>query len=213
MLTGNDTAVNRAERDARGSVSGGKIQEPSCEVMARDVEEERYTADGLRLASPRLRGTTVSPTPPAASRRPVREDGGDRTVHPPDDAFVASAFEVPRKEGKDFGREQGFGVVEGQVTGMKPLPEEIAPSGGCPKRLAGLMAFCRVLDKETCEILVAMGRVTFNGVVVQDPGIKVDVLTDIIVANGERVIVYGVVYVSRTFCFVYDSFRFLSLVT
>ena len=58
-----------------------------------------------------------------------------------------------------------------------------------------------------------MERATFNGVVAQDPGIKVDVLTDIIVANGERVIVYGVVYVSRTFRFVYGSFRFLSLVT
>ena len=141
MLTGNDAAVNQAERDARGSVSGGKIQEPSCEVVARDVEEEMYTADGLRLASPRLRGITVSPTPPAASRQPVREDGGDRTVHPLDDAFEAAAVEVPRKEGKSFGREQGFRVVEGQVTGMEPLPEEIAPSGGYPKRLAGLMAF------------------------------------------------------------------------
>ncbi|CAM9764630.1 unnamed protein product [Ascophyllum nodosum] len=184
MLTDNDAAGDQAGRDARGSVSGGNIQEPVWGEAARDVDEERYTADGLRLASPRRRGTTVPPTPPAASLEPAQEDGGDRAAHLPDDAFVASAFGVPGKEGEDFGREQDFGVVEGQVTGMAPLPEEVTPSGGYPKRLAGIMSFCRVSDKETCEILVAMGRVTVNGVVAQDPGMKVDILTDIIVANG-----------------------------
>ena len=213
MLTDNDAAGDQAGRDARGSVSGGNIQEPVWGEAARDVDEERYTADGLRLASPRRRGTTVPPTPPAASLEPAQEDGGDRAAHLPDDAFVASAFGVPGKEGEDFGREQDFGVVEGQVTGMAPLPEEVTPSGGYPKRLAGIMSFCRVSDKETCEILVAMGRVTVNGVVAQDPGMKVDILTDIIVANGERVIVYVVVYVPCRFRFGCVSFCFLSLVT
>ncbi|CAN0099638.1 unnamed protein product, partial [Scytosiphon promiscuus] len=62
-----------------------------------------------------------------------------------------------------------------------------APAGGYPKRLAGLMSFCRVSDKATCEILVEMGRVTVNGEKATDPGIKVDLMTDIIVANGVAV--------------------------
>lgn len=66
------------------------------------------------------------------------------------------------------------------------LPMVEAPAGGYPKRLAGLMSFCRVSDKATCEILVEMGRVTVNGEVAKDPGIKVDLLTDIVVANGEK---------------------------
>ncbi|CAN0237331.1 unnamed protein product, partial [Ectocarpus sp. 13 AM-2016] len=85
-----------------------------------------------------------------------------------------------------FDSEEGFEDAGGSSKGReeaRPMVE--APAGGYPKRLAGLMSFCRVSDKATCEILVEMGRVTVNGVVARDPGIKVDLLTDIVVANGE----------------------------
>lgn len=73
--------------------------------------------------------------------------------------------------------------------GEAARPMMDAPAGGYPKRLAGLMSFCRVSDKATCEILVEMGRVTVNGEVATDPAVKVDLLTDIVVANGERSVV------------------------
>lgn len=94
-----------------------------------------------------------------------------------------------------FNWEEGYKDMEGQVAEaeateaaapvaqMSPMME--APAGGYPKRLAGMMSFCRVSDKATCEILVEMGRVTVNGVVARDSAAKVDLLTDIVVANGE----------------------------
>lgn len=84
----------------------------------------------------------------------------------------------------------GGGASRDAEGGQEPvLPMVEAPAGGYPKRLAGLMSFCRVSDKATCEILVEMGRVTVNGDMAKDPGIKVDLLTDIIVANGENSVV------------------------
>ena len=97
-------------------------------------------------------------------------------------ATAAAAARMSPSEAASGG---GGGAVgeEGGQESVRPMVE--APTGGYPKRLAGLMSFCRVSDKATCEILVEMGRVTVNGVVAKDPAVKVDLLTDIVVANGE----------------------------
>lgn len=100
-------------------------------------------------------------------------------------AATAAAAAANSSGGSDGGGDGGGALSEeGGQEPVRPMVE--APEGGYPKRLAGLMSFCRVSDKATCEILVEMGRVTVNGVVARDPAIKVDLLTDIVVANGEN---------------------------
>lgn len=75
---------------------------------------------------------------------------------------------------------------EGEVIGATGEDDdEFVPTGGYPKRLASAMSFCRVSTKVTCEVLIALGRVTVNGVTASDPMMKVDVLADIVVCNGE----------------------------
>ncbi|CAN0159321.1 unnamed protein product [Ectocarpus sp. 4 AP-2014] len=152
------------------------------------------------------------PAPPASSRPSAGTPGAAAaaTVPPPSlgdtdlfsdgDGGGVSAMEALIKssmDGQDWEKEEddggfdwkeGFEDAGGSSEGReeaRPMVE--APAGGYPKRLAGLMSFCRVSDKATCEILVEMGRVTVNGVVARDPGIKVDLLTDIVVANGVAV--------------------------
>lgn len=98
-------------------------------------------------------------------------------------AASAAARMSPSEAARDGG---ASGEEEGEEAQEQARPMIEAPAGGYPKRLAGMMSFCRVSDKATCEILVEMGRVTVNGVVATDPGIKVDLLTDIVVANGEK---------------------------
>lgn len=179
MLAGEETAAGKQARsDPRELLFEEEVyHDRAAGDVGRELEEERYTANGLKLALPRRRRTTI----PSPSVSPTL---------PPDEAFVPSAYGVAGgAEGDVFDQEQDFNDPEGQMAELDPLLEQAAVSGGYPKRLAGLMAFCRVSDKDTCEILVAMGRVTVNGVVVQDPGMKVDVLTDMIVANGEIVVV------------------------
>ncbi|CAM9596491.1 unnamed protein product, partial [Phaeothamnion confervicola] len=56
-----------------------------------------------------------------------------------------------------------------------------------PKRLVSALAYCRVSTRGLCETLVAMGRVTVNGAVAETPNMPVDLLNDVIVANGQRV--------------------------
>lgn len=179
MLAGEDTTAAKQARSDAGELLFGEevFHDGAAGAVVRELEEERYTADGLKLALPRRRRTAI------------RSPSASLTL-PSDEAFVPSAYGVAGEaEGDVFDQEQDFNDAEGQVAELDTLLEQAAVSGGYPKRLAGLMAFCRVSDKDTCEILVAMGRVTVNGVVVQDPGIKVDVRTDIIVANGEIVVV------------------------
>ncbi|KAG5176419.1 hypothetical protein JKP88DRAFT_347060 [Tribonema minus] len=58
---------------------------------------------------------------------------------------------------------------------------------GLPKKLGTVLSYCRVSTRETCEMLVAIGRVTVNGEVVTNADKKVDILNDEIIANGARV--------------------------
>lgn len=122
-------------------------------------------------------------------------DGGGGSVDADEGISNMAAMLKASMDGQDGEEDEGDGGfnwegyedVEEQVAApaaqMSPMLE--APTGGYPKRLAGVMSFCRVSDKATCEILVEMGRVTVNGVVARDPAAKVDLLTDIVVANGE----------------------------
>jgi S4 domain len=58
---------------------------------------------------------------------------------------------------------------------------------GLPKNLGVVLSYCRVSTRETCELLIHMGRVTVNGVIADDPSMKVDILNDVILASGARV--------------------------
>jgi S4 domain len=58
---------------------------------------------------------------------------------------------------------------------------------GLPKTLGVVLSYCRVSTRETCELLIHMGRVSVNGVIADDPSMKVDILNDVILASGARV--------------------------
>lgn len=88
-----------------------------------------------------------------------------------------------RSWGHGDGLEDSADAPEG---GEEERHSEASP-GGFPKRLAALLSFCRVSTRATCELLVAMGRVTVNGKVEEDINAKVDVLDDDIVCNGELI--------------------------
>lgn len=166
-----------------------------------------YTRDGFKLASPRqrVRASSVAaaaaedatPAPPKMEDERRTGDGMPASGADGDDD-ASSSSSLPT-EGvvaalkEEFNWEQSEEDAE-QADALLPslAPEGVeAPAGGYPKRLSTLMSFCRVSDKDTCDILVAMGRVTVNGVVATEPGGRVDALTDIIVANGELDLLLG----------------------
>lgn len=165
-----------------------------------------YTRDGFKLASPRqrVRASSVAAaaaedaTPAPPKMEGERRTGDDMPASRADDGDASSSSSLPMERvvaalKEEFDWEQSEEDA-GQADALLPslAPEEVeAPAGGYPKRLSTLMSFCRVSDKDTCDILVAMGRVTVNGVVATEPGSRVDVLTDIIVANGELDLLLG----------------------
>lgn len=65
----------------------------------------------------------------------------------------------------------------------QPQPET-APSG---ERLQKALAGAGVASRRACEELIAAGRVTVNGRVVQRPGTRVDPAHDVVHVDGERV--------------------------
>lgn len=155
---------------------------------------ETYTREGLKLASPRRPApSTMAPSIPATAQHiPPRTDPRDeqptKSHERPSTPIAASARTGGEEEfdwAQDDDEEEKDVKELDSPEGVYARSDIAAPSGGYPKRLSGLLSFCRVSDKETCEILVAMGRVTVNGEVVEDPGIKVDILSDTIVASGE----------------------------
>ena len=185
------------------------MQQQQQQQQQQQHEEERYTADGLKMASPR-RPVALSPSERTKTRLlegEGAEGGGGEFASPGRDLFdgvSTSAAASTRDDGEEEGEtggfdwEEGYENMEAQVAEMEEASTGYGdggglegPAGGYPKRLAGVMSFCRVSDKATCEILVEMGRVTVNGEVAGDPGVKVDILTDIVVANGEGSIWLG----------------------
>lgn len=182
-----NAAVGGETQQREGYAQGGALQEE------RENDFAEYTSDGLRLASPKRLVLPPKPAAPVADDSPAfAADAFSETAE--QQAPVAGELRLspseqarsnPAGEGVswlDLGapaEEAGRGG-EGDARAMAE-----APAGGYPKRLAGLMSFCRVSDRATCEILVEMGRVTVNGEKATDPGIKVDLMTDVIVANGE----------------------------
>ncbi|CAN0349355.1 unnamed protein product, partial [Hapterophycus canaliculatus] len=165
----------------------------------RRDDDAEYTSDGLRLASPKRLVQPPRPAAPsltaatAASEPEEERPAVDLRLSPSEQANSS-----PSGDGGEGGGWGALGSLEYEEYEEYEEEEEVgrqgearamadAPAGGYPKRLAGLMSFCRVSDKATCEILVEMGRVTVNGEKATDPGIKVDLMTDIVVANGVAV--------------------------
>ena len=195
---GGDLSQTQKEQGVQMEGGGGRQQQQLQQEEERGRQEvgARYTKDGLKMASPKR---PVALSPSEASNRPIFEGGGGRPA-PPARGFAASGgvstSAEDAGEGEGFDWEEGYENMEAQVAELEAGRGAFSregggagalegPAGGYPKRLAGIMSFCRVSDKATCEILVEMGRVTVNGEVAGDPGVKVDILTDIIVANGK----------------------------
>lgn len=130
-------------------------------------------------------------------RRPG--DSGQKATLDDDHADVIAAayttdgykLATPRRPGKSPPpppQLSSSGACVGEGEGIGETNEdydEFVPTGGYPKRLASAMSFCRVSNKATCEVLIALGRVTVNGVPASDPMMKVDVVADTVVCNGE----------------------------
>eukprot|EP00903_Cladosiphon_okamuranus_P012446 g11657.t1 len=194
LFAGVNANANAAGEDLRQQEGANEPEDDGAE----------YTRDGFRLALPKRPVQPTKPKSPSVlGDADLFTDGVAGDVSTMADLIKAS----PDEQGGGLDAEEdgdgGFDLEEAQVAtvtaaaaarmspsegGREPvLPMVEAPAGGYPKRLAGLMSFCRVSDKATCEILVEMGRVTVNGEVAKDPAIKVDLLTDIIVANGVAV--------------------------
>lgn len=124
-----------------------------------------YTRDGFKLAAPRR--PEKSATLPASSARHVD------TKEERDTRGGASG------NGEDISRDVGF---DGRA---REEDDEFVPTGRYPTRLASAMSFCRVSNKATSEVLIALGRVTVNGEPANSPLQRIDVLTDLVVCNGE----------------------------
>lgn len=154
---------------------GPAAQQPRVDGLQEvRMDSARYTADGYRLAEPRK------------PRKPVDKEfstsdshGGDGRAEQQGSTTDLTA-DVHEEE---FRWDEGFEDMEKAVErGDAGIEEELA--GGYPKRLSSVMSFCRVSTKATCEVLVALGRVTVNGKTVTDPFVKVDILKDQIVCEG-----------------------------
>lgn len=118
-----------------------------------------YTKDGLKLALP---------------KRPSRSP--DPRAVPP----LSTAARGQHEDGDDSGEDGDADDDEDD-----DVSAEVVPGGGYPKKLGAAMSYCRVSTKATCEILIALGRVTVNGVLAEDPNMRVDILKDMIVCDGE----------------------------
>jgi hypothetical protein len=106
------------------------------------------------------------------------------------DAEALEVKEKPRSKPRPVParREASDGGATMEVLPAEDPEEVAAPSlESLPKKLATALSYCRVSTRQTCEFLIALGRVTVNGEVVDNPNMRVNIVEDEIYANGFRV--------------------------
>lgn len=152
----------RPQQQQRHQYAESQGEQPEAAPRpVEDVEPEpMYTRDGLKLALPRRPSKLPDP----------------RAVPP-----LSTAAEGQPRDGDD-NREDGDADDD---VDDDDISAEIVPGGGYPKKLGAAMSYCRVSTKTTCEILIALGRVTVNGILAEDPNMRVDILKDMVVCDGE----------------------------
>ncbi|CEL95861.1 unnamed protein product [Vitrella brassicaformis CCMP3155] len=127
------------------------------EVSLLEKRAGTSVAEAARIAAPKLRNRRLW----------EMEDGKKRTMS--DDELREYMI-----------NEDEFARMDGD--------EESGPGGGeMPRRLLSALSWCRVASREDCRFILQAGGVTVNGQTVREPGHPVNLLTDEIIAFGQKV--------------------------
>ncbi|HEV2509222.1 pseudouridine synthase [Bosea sp. (in: a-proteobacteria)] len=181
-----DGAPSRPPRDGDRPLRGRGDDERRAARPAREGGERPFRSrDGEERRPPRDRGDQ-----PGRSERPFRErsGSGERPARPPrrDD----------RGEGRSFGGGKRFDAPHGSnPTRSRPdrahrNAAEIAEAVSVPaapqepERIAKVMARAGVASRRDSEALIAEGRVSVNGKVIESPALDVGP-NDVVLVDGE----------------------------
>lgn len=181
-----DGAPSRPSRDGDRPFRGRGDDERRAARPAREGGERPFRSrDGEERRPPRDRGDQ-----PGRSERPFRErsGSGERPARPPrrDD----------RGEGRSFGGGKRFDAPRGSnPTRSRPdrahrNAAEIAEAVSAPaapqepERIAKVMARAGVASRRDSEALIAEGRVSVNGKVIESPALDIGP-NDVVLVDGE----------------------------